>query len=249
MTQISPQVEDVLRRSRVEGTTLFLPDGQLDRKLYEAVNDVLARLGGQWNRKARGHVFKVDPAEKLAAVLETGKKPEKNPLDFFPTPQAVVEQMIARAGLRDGMAVLEPSAGEGAIVLPLHRSRMRLVVDCVELDPERVALLRGLGLSVHEGDFLAYQTKGYDRALMNPPFTSKEDPLVYIAHIRHAFSLLRPGGHLVAIAPGGFAFRDDKRTAEFRGLVDAVGGWVDLPQGSFTVSGTEVSTVLLWMDA
>lgn len=247
MTQISPQVEDVLRRSRVERTTLFLPPDQLDRKLYEQVNDVLARLGGQWNRKARGHVFKVDPAEKLATVLETGKKPEKNPLDFFPTPLDVLERMLVRAGLRDGMAVLEPSAGEGAIAVEL--ARLGFTLDCVELDPERVAVLRSLGLAVHEGDFLAYQTKGYDRVLMNPPFTSKEDPLVYIAHIRHAYSLLRPGGRLVSIAPGGFAFRDDKRTAEFRALVEAVGGWVDLPQGSFTVSGTEVSTVLLWMDA
>lgn len=247
MTQITPQVEDVLRRSRVEGLTLFLPEGQLDRGLYEQVNDVLARLGGQWNRKARGHVFKGDPAEKLATVLETGRKPEKNPLDFFATPPAVVERMLVRAGLRDGMAVLEPSAGEGAIAVEL--ARLGFILDCVELDPERVALLIGLGLSVHEGDFLAYQTKGCDRVLMNPPFTAPGDPLVYIAHIRHAFSLLRPGGRLVAIAPGGFAFRDDRRVAEFRGLVEAVGGWVDLPQGSFTVSGTEVSTVLLWMDA
>jgi hypothetical protein len=249
VTQISPQVEDVLRRSRVEGTTLFLPPGQLDRELYEQVNDVLARLGGQWNRRVRGHVFKVDPAEKLAAVLETGKKPEKNPLDFFPTPPAVVEQMIVRAELRDGMGVLEPSAGEGAIATVLHRSRLRLVVDCVELDPERAATLRDLGLCVHEGDFLAYQTKGYDRVLMNPPFTAAGDALVYVAHIRHAFSLLRPGGRLVAIAPGGFDFRDHKRVAEFRAFVDATGGWQGLPHGTFTASGTEISTVMLWMDA
>lgn len=249
MTQIPPQVEDVLRRSRVEGLTLFLPPGQLDRTLYQAVNDVLARLGGQWNRKAGGHVFKVDPAENLAAVLETGKKPEKNPLDYFPTPPAVVERMIVRAGLRAGMTVLEPSAGEGHIAQYLDELSMGIIVDCVELDPERAAALRGLGLCVHEGDFLAYQTKGYDRVLMNPPFTSREDPLVYIAHIQHAFSLLRPGGRLVAIAPGGFAFRDDRRTAEFRALVETTGGWVDLPPGSFTASGTEVSTVLLWMDA
>lgn len=249
MTQISPQVEDVLRRSRVEGLTLFLPPGQLDRGLYKQVDDVLIRLGGKWNGKAKGHVFKADPTAKLATVLETGKKPEKNPLDYFPTPPAVVEEMIARAALRDGLAVLEPSAGEGAIALPVHRSRLCLVLDCVELDPERAAALRDLGLCVHEGDFLAYQTKGYDRILMNPPFTAPGDPLAYIAHIQHAFSLLRPGGRLVAIAPGGFDFRDHKRVAEFRALVDATGGWQGLPHGTFTASGTEVSTVLLWMDA
>lgn len=252
MTTISPQVEDVLRRSRVEGSTLFLPPGQLERSLYTAVNDVLARLGGKWDRKAGGHVFKADPAEKLAAVLESGRKPRRedvNPLDFFATPPAVVEQMLRRAELRPGMAVLEPSAGEGAIAAMAVAYGVTL--DCVELDPERAAALRSLGLnlSVHEGDFLAYRTRGYDRVLMNPPFTAPGDPLTYIAHVEHAFSLLRPGGRLVAIAPGGLTFRDDARTSALRGLVLSCGGWVELPPEAFKASGTGVNTVLLWMDA
>jgi hypothetical protein len=252
MTQILPQVGDVLRRSRIEGMTLFLPPEQIDRALYVAVNDVLSRLGGKWDRKTKGHVFKADPAQTLATVLETGRKPRRedaNPLDFFPTPPTVVEQMIWRANLCNDIAVLEPSAGKGAIAVPLHHSRLRLTVTCIELDPARAEILRSLGLCVHEENFLAYQQKGYDRILMNPPFTASSDPLAYIAHVEHAYSLLRPGGRLVSIAPGGLAFRDDRRTAALRRRITACGGWEELPAGAFGASGTEVRTVMLWMAA
>lgn len=72
MAKIPENVLDVLGMCRTEGNVLYLPDGQLDRKLYMAVNKVLENMGGKWNRKAKGHVFaNGDPAEMLEVVLLT----------------------------------------------------------------------------------------------------------------------------------------------------------------------------------
>lgn len=254
MTTIDPQVETILRQSRVEGTTLFLP-GQMDRTLYLAVNDVLERLGGKWNRKAGGHIFRRSPAEALAAVLETGERPDKNPLDFFPTPWPIVSRMLDLAHLGPGQWVLEPSAGEGAIAEGIEARTASydppITLHCVELDPGRATLLQRRGYTVYAGSFLEFVTyqQKYDRVLMNPPFTAKADPLAYIAHIERAHGMLARRGRLVSIAPSGFTFRDDRRCREFRRLVQAHGDWCALPAGSFGESGTGVNTVLLWMEA
>jgi hypothetical protein len=46
--------------------------GQLERKLYEAVNKGLDALGGKWNRGMGGHVFGTDPRPQVEALLGTG---------------------------------------------------------------------------------------------------------------------------------------------------------------------------------
>jgi hypothetical protein len=51
MQKITDQeVLDVLRAMTCEGDLAVLNSGQLERKLYEKVNKVLAALGGKWNR-------------------------------------------------------------------------------------------------------------------------------------------------------------------------------------------------------
>jgi len=56
MTETIP--EDVLRvlsAVDISGNEVIIL-GHLDRKLYLAVNKVLDRIGGKWNRKAKTHV-------------------------------------------------------------------------------------------------------------------------------------------------------------------------------------------------
>lgn len=44
----------------------------------------------------------------------------------------------------------------------------------------------------------------------------------------------------------GIEFRETKKAAAFRKLIEARGGWmVDLPPGSFADVGTQVNTVLV----
>ena len=52
--KISDEILGILSRCTVDGNTLYLPDEQLDRKTYTAVNKCLVNIGGKWNRKAKG---------------------------------------------------------------------------------------------------------------------------------------------------------------------------------------------------
>lgn len=250
--RLSPEVRDVLSRATCAGNALTLPSGQLDRTLYVAVADAIEAMGGKWNRKAGAHLFDGEVAPKLAALLDDGVVPHKNPDAFFETPPEVVRLVVDAAVLNDipseGLRVLEPSAGKGAIARAL-RSAMPsdAVLDTVELNPERAAGLRAEWFKVHEGDFLAYTAEPYDLIAMNPPFAVAGDAAAWITHVRHALTLLRPGGRLIAIVPNGIVHRSDKKHEAIRALFDAA-VVEPLAPGAFKSSGTGVSACLLVYD-
>jgi hypothetical protein len=53
IVKIEQAVIAVLARCETNDNTLYLPFGQLDRKLYVAVNKALEAIGGKWNRSAK----------------------------------------------------------------------------------------------------------------------------------------------------------------------------------------------------
>lgn len=156
-------------------------------------------------------------------------------LSFHPTPHTLVARMIERARLGPGLAVLEPSAGDGRIARAVHAAGVSIhFIQCIELARGLVERLIAAGFATQQADFLEYEPgQLFDRVLMNPPFERGAD----IAHIRHALTFLRPGGLLVAICANG-----PKQAQELQPLADS---WEPQPAGAFRNSGTNVSTVLL----
>jgi predicted RNA methylase len=240
-TPIGGDVLDILRGAVTEGSTLKI-SARLDRAAYVAVAGVLAAAGGKWNRRAQAFLFEGDAGEVLASLLDDGSVVRPQDEGWFPTPGAVVADMLALADLTPGMEVLEPSAGEGAIASAAAAAGC--AVDCVEVNAKRAGVIYAAGYarSVTMADFLAVpQRPAYDRVLMNPPFAGKAD----VAHVTHALGFLRPGGLLVAVMSAGTGFRQDKATEAFRRLVADRGGvFKELPGDSFKESGTGISTVL-----
>ncbi len=245
--QISTDVLNVLAASTVNGKALDLPAGQLDRKLYEQVAKTIKAAGGAWNKKARTHLFPFDAADVVDAMLLTGEVTRPQDFGYFPTPPPVVGCILDLADLESGMRVLEPSAGRGAIAGPVAARGHD--VDCIELLDENAAAIKkaGFAASVTVGDFLELTPDpAYPRVLMNPPFARQAD----IHHVLHAHRFLAPGGLLVSVMSNAVTFRTNKLTADFRSLVEDRGGEIlPLPASSFTVSGTEVHTVLLRLPA
>lgn len=239
---IDDAVLAVLSAGRCVGNTYFLPPSQLDRKMYEAVNKVLIALGGKWNRSAKGHVFAEYCADILDGAIESGTYTRPADMGWFPTPQRIAEQILSLADVRPEHAVLEPSAGEGALAfLAMQRAAN---VDCVEIDPRRAEVLRRGGVrAVNEVNFLTVPPNPiYDRVVMNPPFAKRAD----IHHVTHARKFLKPGGKLVAIMSAGVAFREDVLAREFREQCETI---EPLPEGAFKESGTGVRTVVVTMRA
>lgn len=252
--EIDDQVFDVLHQCRVENSVIYLPNIRLDRKLYEAVNEVLARLGGKWNKKAKGHVFETNPAGDFQQVLTTQCMPKKNPTAYFATPSNVAQDIFYDCNLDSipltAKRILEPSAGTGALAREVEAycqaKGIKATIDCCEILPRNQQKLQEQGFFVVCDDFLKYQSVSkYCAIAMNPPFSVEGDALAYITHIEHAYSLLAAGGVLIAIAPSGFAFRDDKRTAQFRSFVEEHGTWRNLESKAFAESGTGVNTVVI----
>jgi hypothetical protein len=65
--------EEVLQNCTVEGTTVKLPNVQLDRKLYQEVAKALELIGGKWKGgKVFGFVFATDPTDLLEIVSVYG---------------------------------------------------------------------------------------------------------------------------------------------------------------------------------
>lgn len=158
---------------------------------------------------------------------------------LFPTPPHIVQQMINLADIQPDSRILEPSAGTGAILDGLAQHGVDLLnVEAVELNHALADALREKYPYASQGDFLQYGTSaaaGFDRILMNPPFKNGID----IKHIEHAYSLLNPGGVLVAICANGPRQQDRLRPmAEESG-----GGYEVLPPNTF--DGTGVNTAMV----
>jgi predicted RNA methylase len=243
--QIGQDVLAVLDGAVVEGNSLKLTCGQLDRKMYVAVNKILEALGGKWNRKTAAHVFPDDPEDRITSVLLTGEVAVPKDFGFFQTPEPLAKRVIDLAYLTPGMSVLEPSAGTGALAALAAEVVGAENVRCVELLPENCARLEGLGFKVYQCDFLSFEPfPAFDRVVMNPPFGKQAD----IDHVTHAHRFLAPGGRLVAIMAAGVLFRDNRKTKAFRDLVGQNDGEIEQnPDGSFKPSGTSVSTVTVVM--
>lgn len=113
-----------------------------------------------------------------------GAGAQKRELSQFFTPADLAERIVdwALAPHNDvsPLDVLEPSAGRGALALPLAK-RGNIVV-CVELDPENAALLGKNGFAIVCADFLRTELRRFDLAVMNPPFENGQAE----QHIMHA---------------------------------------------------------------
>jgi predicted RNA methylase len=160
---------------------------------------------------------------------------------YFPTPAPVVREIFKRARLYGDLTILEPSAGSGHIADALVAEGFD--VHCVERHERLRQLLVLKGRTLVGSDFIETEfSEKYDRVLMNPPFEKGQD----MAHVRHAYEALKPGGVLVAIMAPGFEFRSDRQSTEFRDwLTETDATWENLPDGSFKQSGTGVSTRLV----
>jgi len=240
-------VEAVLEQVRVEGNVIVLPLVQLDRKLYEGVAKKLTGIGGKWNKKAGGFLFPQDPTPELARVLGGKNVNLKKEFQFFETPAVIADQMVALAEVEPFHSILEPSAGQGAIVKAVNRVMPLMEIDCFELMEanrrilDTISTVRLLG-----DDFMSAPiTCSYDRIIANPPFTKNQD----IDHIERMLSCLAPGGRLVTIASISWVTGTQRKQQEFSAMVDAKASVRRLlPRGAFKESGTDVPAMLLVFD-
>ncbi len=204
-----------------------------------------------------------DPEREAAKVAQDVAKNTKIETvyapDFFPTPMDLVRRMIENAkigvDLVDGldsikMRVLEPSAGTGNILNQIRKHQWASIIDWCEIDCKLREHLENHGNAIFYGsatahDFTKYDPGPiYDRIIMNPPFSKRQD----VRHVLRAWRFLKPGGRLVAVMSEGAFFRNGEINDVFRMLLHEHGKSEVLPEGTFKSEGTMVRTRLVVMD-
>lgn len=246
--KIPVDVLEVLGRSIITENSLKLPEGQLERGLYLAVAKVLKAAGGKWSKKEQAHVFNKDPREVLGLAIDSGTiVSEKVTLQAFYTPPEIAEKLVGLVELKPRMKVLEPSAGEGALVKAILKKNPRVFVTAIDINPDIEKSLLEIGnedLEIRIEDFLkAKFKKGRDfRAIvMNPPFTKGQD----IKHVLHALNYLAHDGVLVSIVSAGSLANSTKPFRVFQELVKDHGQVREVEAGAFKASGTMVKTAIV----
>lgn len=151
----------------------------------------------------------------------TFRKMMKTNQQQFKTPPFLADEMVKRAGIRsdkrDRLRILDPTACEGALVLPIveqiARSGVQWQVDMIELLGDNCDVLDDIGLSnikvVKETNFFKYiPVEGkYDYVLLNPPKLLKRSKNKRIFErdikdtdwLKRAFGMLAVGGKLIAL--------------------------------------------------
>ncbi|MCM1166422.1 MAG: hypothetical protein NC299_13330 [Lachnospiraceae bacterium] len=230
--KIDKEIIEVLAKSNIDGNTLEITQ-QLDRALYLKVNKVLKAIGGKWVSAKKRHVFDGNVEDIVQNIILTGEYTDaRAEFQFFPTPDELARQLVEEAEICFGEACLEPSAGRGNI------AKFMSDCDCIELNPDNRKFLTENGFNVIAEDFMTFEPqRDYDVIVMNPPFCRQQD----IAHVTKAISIAKRC--VIAVMSASVMWRTDKRTTEFRALVESFGGAVEqLPEKAFKGSGTMVNT-------
>jgi len=187
-----------------------------DRSLVKALTD--------WDR-ARALYF--------AKQKRNSSNKAQEGTDFFATPEPVGLKMVEWADIRHGEALLEPSAGDGAIARWFPEKQERTVVEpSLELG-SRLALATDAKLVATRFEDFNTVNK-FDVIVMNPPFglggkTSTE-------HLAKAIKHLNDGGRIVALLPDGPA-ANKRLDALLTGSSDVPAK----PVGTFKVNGKDVA--------
>lgn len=204
-----------------------------------------------------------------AAVIEKRKQRHATALargteGFVPTPEDLIWQITGwpysnLRALPPGATVLEPSSGDNAFVRVILEQNRDVHVIAVEPNAERAEQGRPADEddygwpTGYKVDYVAQTFEDYadanagrtfDAVFMNPPWSLVDQPTAWLEHILLAWSMLKPGGRLVAVAPSGARHRTGKRFTAFRELVAARGGIERLPD--VKVKGWPAAEVV-WM--
>jgi 16S rRNA G1207 methylase RsmC len=182
----------------------------------------------------------------LAQIANGENRNLKKEFQFFATPDPLADTLVELAELNDTAEILEPSAGQGAIVKAIHKStwQARTVWGYEAMDVNQKFLEKIPGFRLLGDDFLTCDTS-FDRIIANPPFSKNQD----IVHIRKMYDQLSHGGRLVSIASTHWQHSSNKKEVQFKEWLQTVGAKIkNVEKGAFKESGTNVAAVIIVID-
>ncbi|MFP3637503.1 hypothetical protein [Paraburkholderia sp. SIMBA_054] len=249
--------DDMSQLTVVDGR-IKLPSERLHH--YGTLKRLLEQAGASYNA---GGSFSfppgIDATEVLGRLMAGEKINVQQQTQFFATPESLARKMVTAAisaarelghvlmpapKVLDGVIVLEPEAGQGALALVARELGAKVV--CVESYPVNAAVLRERGFEVHERDFLSLSPADlggkFSVIIANPPFSRSQD----IAHVRHMLDFLAPDGVLSVLTSTAWVEGTQRAHESFRELLQQYNVvQTPVPAGTFRESGTQVGAVHL----
>lgn len=149
--------------------------------------------------------------------------------DFYATPEWVIARFLAAFGPSIPAAtnrILEPSAGDGALLNPLREWWPEARIDAYDIDPRHP--------DVQARDFWFDDgPEHYDLVITNPPYVHAE------AFVQYGLSKLNPGGHLALLLRLGFLGSQERAPLWRRSMCESI--YVLSERPSFKRGATDFS--------
>ncbi len=119
---------------------------------------------------------------------------------YYPTPPSIVNFLMTRLELGEGVAALDPCCGAGDAL-----RRLCAVLGAegfgIELERERARAARQKLSEVRTGDALQHEARGFSLLYLNPPYDTDAGQRLEKRFLEHYAPSLVPGGLLVFIIP------------------------------------------------
>lgn len=234
----------ILKECTIDGNIVKPPPIKLERELYLEVSKAINLIGGAWKGgKIAGFVFMEDPTHLMDQIRNGNKKNLKKEYQFFATPPHLANKMVELAKIEEYDLVLEPSAGQGAIIKAIQQKTNSLVHYCELMELNRSFLSKIPNTIFLKDNFLLLNTPNlFHKIIANPPFSNNQD----IKHILHMWETLAPGGTIITISSRHWEFSNNKQELTFKAFLKANNATVEqLPANTFKESGTAIETNLI----
>jgi len=177
-----------------------------DKHVVAETEKVLEMLGGvKMSHNAYAWFeFDYEPGAIIKEIVCSGCIPDHKSHQFYPTPESIARDAVEMAEIGPEHDCLEPSAGTGNLADHMGGGKS---LCCVEVSPLHCSVLEAKGHHVERADFLVWASRTdrrFNRVICNPPFSQGR----WQAHVEAAYSVLTPGGRMVAILPSSAKGKD-----------------------------------------
>jgi len=229
-------LEIMILSFKVNGNRLEIPQHTYFAN-YTELKKVFKNFGGKYVKN--GFVFEQSPESVLKRIRNKETMNLKKEFQFFGTSADLCNELCEMTFdpmLNRSVKLLEPSAGQGAIIDAMKRwfdTKVSLLnlesITAIEFMEENHAHLEKKydDIELIHLDFLMYDEyiNYYDYVIGNPPFSKGQD----MEHFRKMYDVTRPGGTVTSIMSTSWLQNTNKKATAFRkwlGIDDAI-TWKD----------------------
>jgi len=238
----------ILIEAKVEGNIIKLAEVDIEEKKLNKLRNRLNKVGGRWNKKLNGFVFRKDPTETLKNLISDNPSTSIPRFHHKQMPHSIAYKLVSLAELFFDDKVLVIDSNDSPIFRCIKRVQPDLTFDFCEIDTTATGngltdpKVRKVSTNLQE-----YQPgEIYDIVLAKPPLLKNVD----IDYIFHMYKLLKPGGRMVTIATT--YWEEDvltQKQSKFKfWLTEKSAKIKHLPQGTFKSREVNIPTCIISLD-